>query len=369
MLIVVDIPLEAEVAQVCSTAPVHQLRSITRLLQAHADNQHVVVAPPSICRIWEGCARFSEEQRGVAKKIRARYSELAELQSILPVYAQVRVGSGMPTRANGIWSIPLDWIAANGLSGAHLVCEDLYDCALTKEAALDYLRISALSRLTLSLENIPGGGGNTHRVLAEKAIVAKRLTLCIVDSDRVEPSVTAIMGDTATKCLAVAGDGLYEVSVTPGRELENHIPARLVNKVRSVWQGKQPSDRYAELAAISQNIPVFVDLKSGLKKKDVEGLNGSSRVFWDAFLPQLEAGSVQCCPNHCNAALAGDCKSTLVAPLNRSLLRDTTEYLQGASHDPRRHREYLPSQNDGVWLATGALVAAYGISVKVSAAM
>lgn len=353
----------------CREAPVPQLRGITKLLQAHADSHHVVVAHPSICRVWEDCSRLSEEQRGVAKKIRGRYSELAELQAIVPVYAQVIAGDGPPRRIEGVWQVSLGWIALNGLSAAHLVCEDLYDCELTKHAARDYLAVQSLARLTLTLENVPGGGGNTHRLLDDKAIVNQRVTLCIVDSDRDEPTGTGPLGDTATKCKAVAGDGLYEMSITPGRELENHIPARLIDKLRTTWQGKQPSTRLAELAALSPAVTLFADLKSGIKRKDIDDLEGASEAFWRPLIPALSAGLPPCCAQLCTAASAGDCKSALIAPLHRTLLRDAKLHLDESSHDPKRSRAYLPSSNDSVWLKLGALVAAYGLSVKVTPGM
>lgn len=369
MLIVIDTSLEAEVAEVCRAAPLGQLRAMTKLLQAHADSHHIVVAPPSICRIWEGCERLSEEHRGVAKKIRARYSELAGLRSVLPVHAQVVSGAGTPTQADRIWRIPLDWIAGNGVSSVHLVCEDMYDCKLTTEAARDYLSVNSLKRLTLTLENIPGGGGNTHRLLTEKAITCQRMTLCIVDSDRDEPSGTGQLGATAINCLSVAGDGLYEMYITSGRELENHIPTRIVDNIRPTWQGKPPSEKRREFAAISPSIPLFADLKSGLKKKQFQNLEGAAKIFWHPLLTQLEIGTTKCCTNQCNANIPGDCRLELIAPLGRTLLKDAQKFLEDCAHDPQRHRGYLPSENDADWLSIGALVAAYGVSVKVAAAM
>jgi hypothetical protein len=364
MLIVIGTPLEAEVAALCQAAPVHQLRAVTNLLQAHADGRHIVVAPPAICRIWENCGRLSEEHRAVAKKVRGRYSELAELQNILPIYGLVTGGTGGPVFQAGIWNIPFNWIAAHGLSATQLICEDLYDCDVTREAARDYLSVKALARLNLALENAAGGGGNTHRVLADKAIQNQRICICVVDSDREEPSTAAAMGATATNCLAVTGPGLYGLCVTQGRELENHIPIRLLNKVRATWHAKTPSDTHATFHAISPEIPLFADFKSGLKRKDVETLSAAVQAFWTPLKTALS--STACCSAACQAATPGDCKDVLIAPLGRTLLRDVRDFLLASADDPRRCREYLPSPNEGFWLKVGEVVAAYGVSVKVA---
>lgn len=366
MLLVIEKSLEPAIATACQ-APIPQLRAITHLLQSHADSNHIVVAPPSICRIWEDCGRLSEEQRGIAKKIRARYSELAALQSIVPVYGLISDSGTHPVKVNNFWSIPLQWIAAHGLSSTHLVCEDLYDCSLFKEAARDYLGVNSLDRLSLAIENIPGGGGNTHRLLSDKAITNQRVTVCIVDSDRDEPSGTSAFGATAAKCLSVSGPGLYEVSTTPGRELENHLPARLIDKIRQLWDGLPPSQRRSQLSAISPDIPVFADYKSGLKLREFDHFKGPSSNFWSSVLPQLATGLKNCCPVGCTATTNGGCKTTVIHPLGNALLKDACAYLQQNSSDRARHKKYLPSQGDEGWLAMGAIVASYGLSVKIAA--
>lgn len=369
MLIVVEKNLEAEIEELCRTAAIPQLRAITTLLQAHADSQHIVIAPPSICRIWEGCPRLSEEQRGVAKKIRARYSELAELENIVPVYAKIVSAVPKPIRDGKAWLMPLAWVAVNGLASTHLVCEDLYDCSLVRGAAFDYLGVKSLHRLSLSLENSPGGGGNTHRVLSDKAIDGQRVSLCFVDSDRDEPSPTSPLGLTASRCLQVEGSGIYEVSITLGREMENHIPTRLVDKVRTKWDDLIPSEKQVKLTEVSPQMPLFLDMKAGLKKKEIQSFVGDKLAFWGPISAQLEVGKEKCCPTGCSMATVGDCKLSLVPPLGRTLLKDVAGYLEQTSTDSRRYKGYLPSNNQDYWLSMGALAAAYGLSVKVTAAM
>ena len=365
MLVVVPKPLEGEIEQLCTNGPLPALRGITNLLQAHADGRHIVVAPPSLCRFWEACGRLSEEQRAIATKIRLRYSELAALQQILALHAQIALDGATPTFTDPVWTIPLSWIAANDLSETHLVCEDLYDCTISHEAARDYLAFSSLSKLQLRLDHTAGGGGNTHRVLRREALISQKICVCVVDSDRDEPSTTATLGPTAQNCLQVLGQGVYEVLMTKGRELENHLPSRLVDKIRPLWRGQVPSAAYTQLENAYQGITLYADLKAGLKRKNVEGLGGLSRTYWEGAMVAL-GQVVVCCAGACGAAHAGGCQHTVLEPLNTRLLRDAGEYLETNAHDLKRHRGYLPSPNEAFWKEMGKVVAAYGVSVKVS---
>jgi hypothetical protein len=368
MLIVIDRAHEAQIAVLCATAPLIVLRGITNLLQAYADGRHVVVAPQSICRIWEECGRLSEEQRAVAKKIRARFPELAELRNILAVYAEITLTGEMPSREGSVWKLPLSWIAQHGLAETSLVCEDLYDCEVCHEAARDYLTSASLPKLMLRLDHAAGGGANTGRILRKKAIEDQRVCFCVVDSDRNEPSKNAPVGSTALSCLQVSGDGLYDVCVTDGRELENHLPAKLVDKIRPVWEGSAPSEKYAQITQRCQSMMMFVDLKKGLKRKDIEELSGNARIFWDGAFASLNQ-PVKCCHTGCSALTAGDCKHSVMTPLNRTLLHDARDYLLQNAKNQKRFREYLPSQNESFWKKVGSLVAAYGVSVKITSMM
>lgn len=371
MLVLIPKELEAQIVDVCANASIAKLRGITNLLQSYADSRHVVVALPSICRILEACPRLSEEHRGVAKKMRQKYSEFSELKNILPVYAELSFVGVSPIRVAEVWRLPMDWIANHGLSEALLICEDLYDCELSHEAARDFLDLSSLTKLSLALDHTPGGGGNTHRVLKSKAVDGQRVSVCVVDSDRSNPSMGAALGNTASLCQQVTGAGLYELQISSGRELENHIPIRLVDKVRALWNGVTPSEAYATFGQQCPGLMMFTDLKSGVKMRDVDYMTGTERTFWDGAVPDLPHCAIRCCPSPCAAPKSGDCRQTIVPPMGRTLLKDVNEHLKNGPtrYVPKRYRDYLPSPNDTFWTDLGAIVAAYGISTKVASTM
>jgi hypothetical protein len=356
------------VRTLCADEPVQRLRSLTRLLQAHADGLHIIVIPPSICRVLEDCERLSEEQRGVAAKVRLKFSELSQLQGILPVYAELSEVETTPALRDGVWHIPFDWIAAHGISQTHLICEDLYDCEISHEAARDFLHSNNLSRLELALDHTAGGGGNTHRVLKAEAIDALKVCICVVDSDRSNPSPLAPLGATATDCLGVTGDGVYELFICEGRELENHLPIRLVDKLRATWHGDAPSAKHALFSQSCPGIWSFADLKTGLRRREADLMNGEEGQYWQRCADTLPHSKVRCCPNGCTAQKGESCKQVVVEPLGRTLLKEAVAYLKDAARasSPKRSREYLPSPNDPFWRDLGRKVAAYGIGIRIN---
>ena len=366
MLILIDKGLEDQIVNLCTNGALSRLRGITNLVQSHANGQHIVVAPPSICRVLETCPRLSEEHRTTATKMRARFSELAELKNILAIYGELTFTSDSPSFQNGVWAIPVDWIAQHGIEATNLICEDLYDCALSEQAAQDFLNDSDLSKLKLALDHINGGGNNTHRVLTDRALTRQKVSLCVVDSDRAEPSNAAPFGTTAQNCKQVAGAGLYELVCTQGRELENHIPSRLVDRLRPLWQGNVPSTTYVNLERDVPGVSLYADLKSGLKKYDLRVMTGQQIHFWTVAATALTHCNHQCCGEQCAARDSGDCRCAIVDPLGRTLLRDAKDFLTHIDNQNiKRHQKYLPSPNDSFWRSMGRTVAAYGIGVKI----
>jgi hypothetical protein len=369
MLIIVPEDIESSVKKLCDSEPVERLRGLTKLLHAHADGLHVVVIPPAICRIIEGCTRLSEEQRGVAKKIRSKFSELSQLQSILPTYGQISIKSNPPAFSSGVWDVPLDWIARHGLSQTHLVCEDLYDCQISHEAARDFLHANNLARLELSLDHTSGGGVNTHRIFKAEAIDAQKICLCVVDSDKSNPSADAALGQTAQACLGISGNGIYELMISAGRELENELPVRLVDKLRNSWHGDRPSVNHAAFNAIHPNVWSFADLKTGLRRREIESMKGHDKAHWQVCANTLPHSKSACCPAGCAIRKEDICKQIVIEPLGRTLLKEAVGYLKDDSRifSPKRFSEYIPSPNDAFWKDLGRRVAAYGVSIRINA--
>lgn len=368
MLLIIDSQLHAEVTSLCNNAPLIRFRCLTNLLQAHADGKHIAVIHPSICRTIEDCERFSEEHRVIAKKIRNKYYELAELPSILQTHARLCIDGDDPILTDGIWSIPVNWLATYGFSEANLICEDLYDCIICQEAANDFLALNGLNSIRLQLDHTPGGGGNTHRVLKSKAIESQKVSICVVDSDKESPDDTLQPESTAGKCMELQKSGIYEIFVSTGREIENHIPSRLLDKVHLVWDGDKPSNTCTRLNRNHAEITSFSDMKSGLKKWNIDSMIGVNRIYWEGVQHALAINPI-CCPAKCQAKNSGDCSTTILQPIGRSLLRVTGEYLLSQATNPKRYNDYLPSPNDSFWKTMGAAVAAYCVAPKTAGLM
>lgn len=365
MLIILNKNIYPEVDYLCKYAPLSRFRCLTNLLQAHADGKHIAVIHPSICRMLEDSQRFSEEHRAIAKKIRNKYSELAQLPNILQMHASLCTEGTLPTLTDGVWNIPIDWLANYGLSESTLICEDLYDCDICQEAANDFLSLQGLNGLRLKLDPTPGGGGNTHRVLESKAITGQKISVCVVDSDRESPHEKLKSDSTAEKCMQITAHGVYQVIVSTGREIENHIPSRLLDNINRTWEGDKPSNSYIRLNKAHPDITLFNDMKSGVKKWNIDLMNENSKNYWQSAYQALGINP-KCCENSCQSKNSGDCCTSILHPFGKSLLKSSGQYLKSQASNPKRHTDYLPSPNDSFWKSMGAVVAAYCIAPKTA---
>jgi hypothetical protein len=339
-------------------APPFVISAFGRLLSCFADGLHVVLMEPSVAKLLEGSSKFSEAQRAAAKHIRNRYSDYGSLTTKLAAHAKIVAEGLQPTADGDNWVLPLRWLAATPIHASKCIGEDLNDTGLLDAAAEDYLDSSGLNAFCVRVHEVLGGGNNTHRVLAQEAIVNRQFCICLVDSDRRYP--TAPLGTVARACQAVAGVGAYRVLTTAGRTIENSIPWRLLDLVRPKPSGP-PSDDLLALRQLEQSSTQHLDMKCGICRWHLSADPDSDfRVYWQQIANAQQRAL--CCPAACSASNAGDCRDHIHRGYGASLLTDVVNWLR--SHvGPRRSAKYLPSPNDTDWKRIGALVSAYGIGL------
>ncbi len=328
--------------------------AITRLLEAYADGQHVVLIDRETCRLIEGAGIFSSEQIGAAQRIRNRYADYGSLPEKITKYCIVtNVGTEPLPAAHG-WNVPLHWLAANPLQRSCLLCEDLHDTNVFIAAGEDFLARQGLLAFELRADPMAGGGGNTHRVLQQVAINDQRPCVCVVDSDRKAPNEGA--GPTAAPCAALSAPGVYSVLLTDSRMIENTIPWRLLDKARST-RVPLPS---IELASAEQKSPQssrFLNFKKGVSGFEISQMAPiPSKAFWQAAGASLIGPPTCCPPNACTAVQESACKYRVHRGFGSSLLADVATWLAD-NRSPHRSRHYLPSPNGTDWEIIGATVA------------
>lgn len=328
--------------------------ALTRLLEAYADGQHIVLIDRETCRLIESAGVFSAEQVGAAQRIRNRYSDYGSLPGKLTKYCVVTSVGTQPLQAAHGWDVPLHWLAANPLQRSCLLCEDLHDTDVFIAAGEDFLVRQGLFAFELRADPMSGGGGNTHRVLQQVAITDQRPCVCVVDSDRKAPTESA--GPTAAPCAALNTPGVYSVLLTNSRMIENAIPWRLLDKARPTRIPLPSTELAAAEKKFSQSSR-FLNFKKGVSGYEISQMNPlPSKSFWQSAGASLIGPPACCPPNVCTAAQESACKYRVHRGYGSSLLADVAVWL-GANRSPHRSRHYLPCPNGADWEHIGATVA------------
>ena len=343
-----------------STIPNYIRVAFGRLLTAHLDGLHLLVAAPKICRIIESSSDFSHDDRAAAAKIRAKFVEYGSLPGNLNVFCKlVDDGTLTPRKEGQVWLVPFRWIAENPLRETQLVAEDLRDVQVLTGAAEDFKQKNHYRAFRVRIGAVPGGGGNTHRTFAQTALTEQRIAICIADSDKECP--TASLGATASACMTISGAGLFDLRVTQGRTLENALPWRLLDAIRPN-KPPQPSFEMANIERAHPAASKFLNVKRGIYGHDLNRLNGTqSGQFWDATRIGL-GKEIKCCAAGCKADKLGNC-STIIAPgFGNSTLADAQAYIENTKHKTNRHEDYLPSPGAEEWLDLGRWVFEFGLS-------
>lgn len=343
-----------------------KLKSITNLLETHGCGNNMVVFGPDLCRVIEGSPRFSEVQKAVAAKMRLKYSEYSELTNLLNYYIEIDIDVDAPKKVGPVWRVSVGWFETNQPKLPYLICEDLYDCDIVVHAAHDYLNINKLNKINMRLTPINGGGVNTSRSIERHLADGCSYCISIVDSDRSSPGINSKYGATADLCLSIGACGVYELHVTTGRELENHIPLMLIDHVSRFHvenNGSAGAINPCGVGDIDKLIYCYADLKSGIRAFDVEKMEAVDKDFWLKFF-----GGKNCERKNfvsCSAKKSGDCCSEFIGPVGRILLKTTVDFLNKNS-DPRRTRMYSGSFNFSEWIDIGSKVASFGVCPKIS---
>lgn len=356
--------VSTEAAALLSAVPLQNYVTVGfgRLLSSYSDGHHVVIIDPKTCKSIESNLLFSAENRTAAQRIRNRYADYGSLPQKMAFYAKIVDVGIEPLRVAHGWDVPLGWIANNPLLMANLICEDLHDTAVLMEAGKDDLERSKLKAFMIRAFEVPGGGGNTHRVLNQVAVIDQKICLCIVDSDKKSPY--GAPGPTAQLCIELGGSGFFKVVLTAGKTIENSLPWRLIDKVRA----NQPVAPSCVLAAMEQeheHSSWFLNFKRGLSSYEIYGLaSHNCRTFWISGANSRLGTKTCCAENVCDEAESSQCRRRLHSGFGGNLLNDVGTWLK-ENQQAGRSTNYLPSPNQSDWINLGQLVSAFSLGLQI----
>lgn len=190
-------------------------------------------------------------------------------------------------KENGIFKIPFDKLDDYHLSSNHILGENLIDCKIYCELTNLYIKNKNFGGVKLNLEE-ENGGGSTIGKIYEDLCLKKKIVISITDSDKKYPSDTC--GKTAEGLETIKKnlfknykneiflENIFSLNV---RELENLIPLEIFEILFDHDEGTI----FDVLKNIKnfENIYKFIDLKKGLKVKDLK-----NRDFFKEWKPILE---------------------------------------------------------------------------------
>lgn len=339
--------------------------ALEQLFYAVGRGEHAIAASPSVARHL-----LQVELSPIPKTVLRQVLDMAPdlLARLHVAKSKVRiVAQGMqPARLIGPeWSLPLEWIRQNGVPISCILGENMRDAELFRICAMHQAALVRTGN-SIRLDIGSGGGADTPRVLATEIETQRRIFLCITDSDRACPC--APQSHTSNECARItnASTWISHHFALIEREIENLLPANLVD---DVVLSLSPSDLDSRLSALREisvgntEAWAYFDLKEGTP---LRAMFGACCDFWAEFKDHAicRNGSKQQCldEERCVAATRDECKCVIAPPLGQKILDHVCAYVAKHSLHATAKRSST-SINGARWAEIGAMVAEWGAAM------
>lgn len=202
----------------------------------------------------------------ISRKAKTYYaSVLAKYATLGGLHREVRrvfvsTGCYAPAVENGVWTVPLSAFSdVSAVASCIMVVEHMYDYTVILGLVDIHLAQAGLASLVgINLFPAAGGGGGTHLSLSMYQRDARKLGICVLDSDR--SHVHDALGNTAGTCKRIFAESWrWRMHIVCGRELENVIPPGVLRAV-GIDSPYVDDSHYSD-----ERWPImgYVDLKAG----------------------------------------------------------------------------------------------------------
>ncbi|HHA2451873.1 TPA: hypothetical protein ACOENR_003304 [Stenotrophomonas maltophilia] len=265
----------------------------------------------------------------ISRKAKTYYaSVLAKYATLGGLHREVRrvfvsTGCYAPAVENGVWTVPLSAFSdVSAVASCIMVVEHMYDYTVILGLVDIYLAQAGLASLVgINLFPAAGGGGGTHLSLSMYQRDARKLGICVLDSDR--SHVHDALGNTAGTCKRIFAESWrWRMHIVCGRELENVIPPGVLRAV-GIDSPYVDDSNYSD-----ERWPImgYVDLKAGdyiCRFKNIDRGNKSFLETNDVI--DRHFGAVSACDD-------GPCRreACLLCRSADSMLSDLAGRIQGS---------------------------------------
>ena len=360
MLVVLDDSLAAASKELSDL----EVECLDDVLLTHVKLQHYIGASrrTALTLAKELAEKLSSRALQALATISTQSNDLSGLLKLTAYYAVIRrselvgchVESGDQQKK---WLCDLAFASKWFSNPTRLIGEHLTDTKIFVAASIDFALANDVVSNTVNLRSdMSGGSGSAHAMIKERIDEAIAPVLCLIDSDKFAPDSS--QSSSVLKCQRVVDEmrGVSHFEALNERELENVLPAPLVEGAISRLNPSRDRDeimrRSVVLNLIRTNTPLVyshVDIKNGTcmtwaKEKNVTGLLGSSNII---------------APCNCKK----DCDGLISPPLFEDVLGKTADFIEHTSS--RQLFKVLKNVPRHSWLEIGKTVFSFGLSNNV----
>jgi hypothetical protein len=282
MLVRIALP----VADLAALGPDALELRLSELLRAHRNGFHLVVIERDAADYLLEHVAFSGSDRALLQRLRQQFTQNGRLHERATIYLEVHTLGDAIIRTDRCFKIPINMIDSVTFgSPSQFLTEDANHDAKVIRFILSNVR-DILGAPTFSFVDEHGGGASTLQRYTS-ALVARKIGICVMDTDRRSP-LAEICSITKRAMAARDRSGwpLFDVAALPCRELENIIPHGVVMMLDSAegceWNRIIP--RIEDWETVGRKSEkeafwLFFDVKQGLSHIDLEAFS-PSEIAW-----------------------------------------------------------------------------------------
>lgn len=339
---------------------------LENLAQARREGRHMLFADRNTLEAIIAADHLSSRSRATYNVVYNRLAEKKSFASSLCRIVEIVSDSYGPiaSRANGeaiTIQIPIGALDSELVQRTLLLGENLTDMPFFDWMAKVYAHRRRMGSVQLSFDATTGGGSTTASVYSAIQSAARRLCLCVADSDQKSPN--GAVGTTARMLKKVdnAERPMAELAILNAREIENLLPL----PVLSGAHGVDPAaifglERLASSSAAHAR--VYVNVKEGTSVERILRFPVTSpdRTYWLHVLSTL-AKEMQHLRGECvtseTCGAPDGCSCVINTGLGPNILERASKVCEQMS--PKKLAECLDSLSVAEWDRIGALVLAW----------
>lgn len=251
-------------------------KCVRKLATAVTESKHLLMGDYEVIRHFNQIFRTAEDEESRLFNRLELHEAFRSIPQEITYYVEIVRDNPLDTRFDGSLSIAQikydNFDDSRATQETVLLGEDTRDCEFYEHIYRWYVRMHKPTLLYHKMDATLGAGGHTSDQIL-KVRKNKRPCLAIVDTDKKYPSHVVDANTTCKKCQSIKENKIYKLHILQVQEIENLLPLEYIewNRFNDVGLiNKQHFDKLLNNAH-TEYILQFLDLKEGIKKKNISG--------------------------------------------------------------------------------------------------